>query len=231
VVKFSRTHVRTALRKYHIWLGWLIGVPMLFWTLSGVVMVWKPIDEVRGSDLLAAPAPFALAAPPVAPISPEKVASLSLELRAAGPRWVVKTASGSRLANPVDGRFLPALTAADAASEVRARYAGQATIASVTRTDPAHAPLDLRRELATWQVTMSDGTHFYVDQQNGAIVATRTKYWRLYDWMWGLHIMDLQTRENTHNPWIVGFGILTLVTTVLAIVLLPLTGRKRRKPR
>ena len=58
---------------------------------------------------------------------------------------------------------------------------------------------------------------------------TRTKFWRFYDWMWGLHIMDLGGRENTHNPWIVGFGILTLVTTVLAIVLLPLTGKRRRR--
>ena len=76
---------------------------------------------------------------------------------------------------------------------------------------------------------MSDSTHFYVDAGSGAIVATRTRFWRFYDWMWGLHIMDLQGRENTHNPWIVGFGILTLVTTVLALALLPLTGRRRRK--
>ena len=225
----SKTHVRTSLRKYHIWLGWLIGVPMLFWTLSGVVMVWKPIAEVRGSTLLADPVPIALATSAIAPVIPGQFTALTLEPRADGPRWVVKSAGGSRLADPATGRFLPALTAADAAREVRARYRGSATIASVTRTDAAHAPLDLRRDIASWQVTMSDGTHFYVDAGSGAIVATRTRFWRFYDWMWGLHIMDLQGRENTHNPWIVGFGILTLVTTVLALALLPLTGRRRRK--
>ena len=228
-MKFGRTHIRTSLRKYHIWLGWLIGVPMLFWTLSGVVMVWKPNDEVRGTELLAPPAPFTLAAPPVAPSVPGKVESLALEPRAAGPRWVVRTASGSRLADPATGAILPALTAADAAREIRARYKGQAAITSVTPTDPARPPLDLRRPIATWQVSMSDGTHFYVDRHSGAIIATRTKFWRLYDWMWGLHIMDLQTREDTHNPWIVGFGLLTLLTTILALVLLPLTGKRRKK--
>jgi len=228
-LSLTRTHVRTSLRKYHIWLGWLIGVPMLFWTLSGVVMVWKPIDEVRGSKLLADPAPVVLATPAIAPTIPGSFTSLTLEPRANGPRWVIKSASGSRLADPVTGRFLPALTAADAAREVRSRYRSSAAIASVTRTDAAHAPLDLRRDIASWQVTMSDGTHFYVDTGSGAIVATRTKFWRFYDWMWGLHIMDLQGRENTHNPWIVGFGILTLVTTVLALALLPLTSRRRRK--
>ena len=225
----SRVRTRTLLRRYHVWLGWLIGVPMLFWTLSGVVMVWKPIDEVRGADLLASPVPFALATPPVAPAIAGKLASLALEQRADGPRWVVKSATATHLADPATGRVLPALTAAQAAREVSARYQGRATIASVTATDAAHAPLDLRRDIATWRVTMSDGTHFYVDRRSGAIVATRTRFWRLYDWMWGLHIMDLQTREDTHNPWIVGFGILTLVTTILALVLLPLTGRRRRK--
>ena len=201
---------------------------MLFWTLSGVVMVWKPIDEVRGSKLLAEPAPIALSVPPAVPPNLGAITSLSLEPRADGPRWVIKSPSSTRLADPATGTLLPALDAVDAAREVTSRYRGHATIVSVTRTDAAHAPLDLRRNIASWQVTMSDDTHFYVDTGSGAIVATRTRFWRFYDWMWGLHIMDLQGRENAHNPWIVGFGILTLVTTVLALALLPLTGRRRR---
>ena len=51
------------------------------------------------------------------------------------------------------------------------------------------------------------------------------RWWRFYDFMWGLHIMDLQTREDTHNPWVLGFGIASLVTTLLALILLPLTGQ------
>jgi hypothetical protein len=78
---------------------------------------------------------------------------------------------------------------------------------------------------------MDDGTHFYVDAGSGAIVARRTAWWRFYDVMWGLHIMDLQTREDTHNPWIVGFGIAALLTTVLALIMLPLTLRRRRRSR
>ena len=40
--------VRSRLRRWHVWLGWLVGLPMLFWTVSGLVMVAKPIEEVRG---------------------------------------------------------------------------------------------------------------------------------------------------------------------------------------
>ena len=54
--------VRTSLRRYHVWLGWLVGLPFLFWTVSGLVMVAKPIEEVRGTALIAEPKPLALAA-------------------------------------------------------------------------------------------------------------------------------------------------------------------------
>ena len=45
----------------------------------------------------------------------------------------------------------------------------------------------------------------------------------------GLHIMDLQTREDTHHAWIVIFGIVSRVTTLLALVMLPLTGKRRNR--
>ena len=222
--------LRTTLRRYHIWLGWLIGVPMLLWTVTGVLMVVKPIEEVRGSDLLRDPPTVRMAAPPIAPaLDVRPVSKVSLEQRAAGPRWVLAFADGTtRAADPVTGRLLPALSAADAAREVTARYTGTARIASVTRIDPANPPLDLRRPLDSWQIMMSDGTHFYVDRFTGDIAARRTSWWRIYDFMWGLHIMDLQTREDAHNPWLIGFGITAALTTLLALVLLPLTTRRKR---
>lgn len=227
----DKLRVRRSLRRYHIWLGWIIGLPMLFWTLSGVIMVWKPNAEVRGAGLLAEPAPFELVTAPVAPrVEGRGLKSLTIEPRANGPRWVLRFADGgSRLADPASGRLLPGYSAADAVREVMARYTGKAKVASVTRTDPSKPPMDLRRPIAAWQVRMSDGTHFYVDAASGEIVARRTRFWRLYDWMWGLHIMDLPTRENTNNPWILSFGIATLVTTLLALALLPMTIRRRKR--
>ena len=36
--------------KWHIWLAWATGIPILMWTITGLVMVAKPIDEVRGNQ-------------------------------------------------------------------------------------------------------------------------------------------------------------------------------------
>ncbi|WP_114226680.1 MULTISPECIES: PepSY domain-containing protein [Sphingomonas] len=222
--------LRRTLRRWHVWLGWLIGLPLLFWTVSGVVMVWKPIDEVRGSDLLAPVAPIRLTGPAVAPnVAGLPLDRLSLESRATGPRWVVAMRDGpTRLADPNSGLLLPPLGPADAASEVMARYRGTATVVRVSRTDAAHPPLELRRPVAAYEVDLSDGTHFFVDAASGEVIARRTRWWRFYDWMWGLHIMDLGERENTHNPWVIGFGLAALAGTMLALLLLPLTVRRRR---
>lgn len=225
--------IRSRLRRWHVWLGWLVALPILFWTVSGVVMVARPIEEVRGTDLLRDPPPVRLAGKPVPPsIEGVPLSSLKIEQRAAGPRWVIAVADGpTRTADLATGALLPPLSAPGAVAEVNSRYKGSATVASVSRTDPARPPMDLRRPIAAWQVAMSDGTHFYVDAGSGEIVARRTRWWRFYDWMWGLHIMDLSTRENTHNPLVIGFGIAALVMSFLALALLPMTVRQRRKKR
>ena len=219
------------MRRWHVWLGWIVGLPVLLWVVSGLVMVWRPIEEVRGEHLLREPPPISLPAAPIAPrIEGLPLAELSLEQRAAGVRWVATLKDGTtRTADPMTGAWLPPFSAADAVREVTSRYTGAAKVKSATRTDPERAPLDLRRDIAAWKVTMDDGTNFYVDSASGEIVARRTGWWRFYDFMWGLHIMDLETREDTHNPLVLGFGFATLAMSLLALVLLPMTARRRRR--
>jgi hypothetical protein len=224
--------MRHSLRRLHIWLGWIVGVPLLFWTVSGAVMVALPIETVRGEHLLAEPPPVALAAPPVAPpAGPRPVRSLSLEQRAAGPRWIIRFADGEvRMADPATGRLLPPMGAAAAAAEIRSRYQGEAAIAAIDRTAADDPPLDLRRPIAAWRVAMSDGTLFYVDAATGEIAARRTPMWRFFDFMWGLHIMDLGTREDINNWWVRIFSVLGAVSVLIGLVLLPLIYRRRRPP-
>jgi hypothetical protein len=224
-------NTRQRLRRWHIWLGWIVALPFLAWTVSGLVMVARPIETVRGEGLIADAPALASGFVPVPPaIGPRPLASLRLEARPEGARWLLRYADGgSRLADAATGRLLPPLAAADAARIVEARYTGEARIVAVDRTSAEAPPLDLRRAVAAWRVTMSDGTRFYLDVATGEILARRTSWWRFYDLMWGLHIMDLDTREDAHNPWLVGFAAVSLTTVLLALVLLPLTLKRRRR--
>ena len=219
---------RSRLRRLHVWLGWVVGLPILLWVVSGLVMVVRPIEEVRGTALLKDPVPITLESPPVPPaIQGRPLSTLKLEQRAAGPRWVAVLADGTTFqADPASGRRLPRLSASDARQEVASRYSGTAQVLTVAATDPAAPPIELRRSIAAWRVAMDDGTHFYVDAATGEIVARRTRWWRFYDFMWGLHIMDPGGREDTHNPWVIGFAVASLLMAVLALVLLPMTTRR-----
>jgi hypothetical protein len=223
--------VRSKLRRWHVWLGWVVGLPILLWVVSGLIMVAKPIEEVRGEHQMRKAPPMRmgeLLVPP--PLAGVPLSSLSLEPRAAGPRWVITLADGTtRIADPGTGALLPRLSAADAVAEAMAHYSGDARVRSVNRTDPQRPPIDLRRPVAAWKVVLDDGTHLYVDAGSGKVVAHRTRWWRFYDWMWGLHIMDLETREDAHNPLTIGFAIAALAMSLLALVLLPLSTRWRRR--
>jgi len=222
---------RTQYRRWHIWLGWVAAIPVLLWVVSGLIMVARPIEDVRGSGLLREADPVRLAGPPIPPlVAGVPLSSLTLEQRAAGARWVIKLPDGkTRIADPRTGLLLPALSASDATREVEARYTGAAKVQSVTRTSADKPPLDLRRPIDAWKIEMDDGTRFYVDASTGQIAATRTRWWRFYDLMWGLHIMDPQTREDTHNPFVIGFGIVALAMAVLGTIVLPMTIRRRKK--
>ncbi|MCM8557526.1 PepSY domain-containing protein [Sphingomicrobium sediminis] len=224
--------MRKTLRRWHIWLGWLVGVPILLWTASGFFMVLKPIEEVRGNDLLSAAEQIRLAAPPRLPDGLEDVplGTISLEQRASGPVWVIPSPDGVRTADPASGEWRSPWGAADAVAEVEARYVGESKIASVRATVPADPPTDWRRATPAWQVEMDDGTRFYVERDSGRIAAVRTGWWRAFDFMWGIHIMDLQTREHISNNWVRIFALLAMLTTLMALVLLPVaTWRRKRR--
>jgi hypothetical protein len=69
-----------------VWLKWNVGLPLLFWTVSGHVMVWKAVEEVRGSKLLRPAAPPKLTSPVVllSEVAGLPLTKVALEQRAAG---------------------------------------------------------------------------------------------------------------------------------------------------
>jgi hypothetical protein len=203
--------------RWHIWLGWLVAVPLLLWTLSGVAMVARPIEETRGENLRLPLAPQAL------PGTPDTAQVRTLMQRGRSVTLVTRL-DGSVHRYTAQGRALP-VDAAEARSAVAAAIKGGSDVASVRAFAADAPPLDLRKPVASWQVALADGTHVYVNRDSGEIEAVRTRWWRFYDFMWGLHIMDLETRDDSHNPFVIGFGLLALLGAFLGTVLL---FRRRR---
>ena len=59
----------------------------------------------------------------------------------------------------------------------------------------------------------------YQNPFSGEVVAIRSTQWRLWDLMWGLHIMDWIDRDNIGNIWLKIFSFIALFTSASGIVL------------
>lgn len=216
--------------RWHIWLGWLVGVPLLLWTLSGVAMIARPIEEVRGEHLRIEREPGAL--PANLPLLRQLglrtgVTEVVQRMDGGAPIALVTFADGRQARYPLAGGR-EATTDESAARAIVARdIRGGERVTGVRFFSAKDTPLDFRKPVPAWRVALTDGTYVYVGRDSGRIEAVRTRWWRIYDVLWGIHIMDLQTREDAHNPFTIAFGSLAFMGALLGFILL----FRRRKAR
>ena len=59
----------------------------------------------------------------------------------------------------------------------------------------------------------------YVDPFSGEVSAIRSLQWRIWDFMWGIHIMDWVERDNIDNLWLKVFSFIALFTSLSGIIL------------
>jgi uncharacterized iron-regulated membrane protein len=70
-------------------------------------------------------------------------------------------------------------------------------------------------------------TALYVDPYTAEVVARRNNYWRVFDWMWMLHIMDYRERSNFNHPLLLFFAATTLGFVLSGAALLLMHWRRR----
>ena len=215
--------------KWHIWLGWLVGVPIVMWMATGLFMAAKPIEQVRGEHLRVEQAIEPLILPGSALAGEEfPIREMRVVMHNGQAVAILTGMDGSvRRVDMQSGSALPALTANDARLLVAERIKGGEKVKSVRSFEANEVPFDFRRPIPVWQVTLEGGTNVYVGRETGQIEAVRTRWWRGFDFMWGLHIMDLSEREDTSHPILILFAALGLLGSLLGSVLM----FRRRKAR
>ena len=68
----------------------------------------------------------------------------------------------------------------------------------------------------------------YLDPYSEKIVATRSNQWRVWDFMWGIHIMDWNERDNIGNIFLKIFSILALLSAISGIYLFFATNNRSK---
>jgi hypothetical protein len=194
-------------RRLHKWLALLVGVQLVIWAVSGFYMVAVHIDIIHG-DMLVQPVEAPLAGGLDQVLSPADILSarpdahsLNLFMRGQRPVYLVASEQGDAVLDARSGEPLPALTGDEAAAIARRYFSGDAPVRSTTlveRDPPSEiAPFPL----PLWRVDFDDrwGTSFYIAPDSGRFVTRRHTLWRVFDFLWMLHIMDYEAREDINN--------------------------------
>jgi hypothetical protein len=225
----STARIMRTLARWHIWLGWLVGVPIVLWLASGLFMTLRPVSEVRGEQLRRElPAQPLMIAEGIIASSNSGLKEMRVTMQQGRAVAILTGLDGTiRRVDFANGQPIAPLDAASARALVEQRIIGGERVVAVRAFPAEQTPFDFRRPLAVWQIALADGTNVYVGRDTGEIEAVRTRWWRWFDLAWGLHIMDLSEREDTSHPLLILFAALSLSGALIGCVLM----FRRRKAR
>ena len=224
-------------RTTHKWLALIIAVQAVFWTLSGVYMTAVHIDIIHGDRLVKAQ--------PSAPIDltglvepahllhlAPGLRSVRLERQLGRPVYIVESEGGKALFDARTGAKLSPLTEAQARARAKALFAEAGDVVSAEFI--TKAPLEVQtRPVPLWRVEFEGAWRptFYISPYTGELVTRRHDLWRTFDFMWMLHIMDYDDRQDVNNPLIRIFTWVAVATAATGGWLLLYSFRKKRRVR
>lgn len=201
------------LRKLHKWVGLVLGVQLLLWSVGGLMFAWLDHHAVTGEGLAAQAPPIAL---PATEILSEPAAWLDqfkgrtvheVRLQPVASRWTYRVAhdGGAELRRASDGTAT-AIDATTARELAKQFYRGSGTLTSLTYL-PTET-LESRKFGATWRAEFEDSanTSLYVAADSGKLAVVRTDTWRVFDIFWMLHTMDYVGRDDFNNPVVILAG-------------------------
>lgn len=109
-------------------------------------------------------------------------------------------------------------------------YAGPGKMTSVSLRQEATE--GYRGPLPVWEVEFDDPTFYriYISPTSGKVLARRSELWRWYDFLWGLHIMDYEERDNFNNSLVQWAALFGLLMSISGLVLLFYSFTRRDIP-
>jgi uncharacterized iron-regulated membrane protein len=226
-------------RTLHKWLGLFVGLQILIWLASGLYMVVVDIDFIHGDSLVKNMRQTIVI--PQAPVLDTSA------LRTKHPDathidlipvmgqtfYAVTTADDRYLYEPETGDLKSPLDKQTARQIAEYHFDGNAPIltAALISSNP---PMEIQtRRLPLWRIDFADrfATSFYIDPYTGALATRRHQYWRIFDFLWMLHIMDYEERADAHNPLLIAAQLTGLSFAISGSWLLFFSFSGRRKNR
>jgi len=222
-------------RKTHKWFALVLGIQLFLWSLSGFYMVAVHIDIIHGDMLIknmgqkvASYADVEVPFEQVADLYPDSE-RITLSAMMERPVYLIEGAT-TRLLDANTGQQLTPL-GKDLATQIATyHYADEGTVSRV-RLIEKDPPTELQtRALPLWRVDFDDvwNSSFYVDPNSGKFVTRRHSLWRVFDFLWMLHVMDYDERENINNNVLRIFSVFGTLMGLSGVWLLFYSFNRRR---
>ncbi|GGD48067.1 hypothetical protein GCM10011514_10070 [Emticicia aquatilis] len=228
-------------------MGVILGIQFLFWTIGGLYFSWSNMDEVHGDHQKAH----------VHPIGGDvKLANLADILQKLKEKDTVNYIFDTRLvqilgnptfqihyskehdrgrkiqlANALTGELRGALTKLEATEVAQTNFADDAKVKQVEYLTTTNGHHEYRESpLPAYAVTFDhpSNTTVYVSSELGTVQKFRTNKWRIFDFLWMMHTMDYQTRDNLSNWLLRAFSIFGLLTISTGFILFFVSQRKSK---
>ena len=147
------------------------------------------------------------------------------------PAYLIETNVDQHMFHAISGEAFAPLTEDQVIELAYQHYLGEAELEKVMllTKPPAEAS---RAKGSVWQVRFYDtwSTALYFSPSTAELVSIRSDIWRLFDFMWMLHIMDYDEREDFNNPLLISFSISALLFTISGFFLLFRSFVRKKRP-
>ena len=206
-------------RKIHKYLSFFISLQLLLWTISGIYFAFNKIELIRGEQYLnPKETSFDLSK---LDFKVERAEEVEFKKRL-GQEIVIIKAKDTTSYLDMLGEPVPKISTKDAMDSVSSQTILLPLAAEVVSNKKSGSEYR-GRPLPIYKVKSknSEGAELnvYINVYSGEILAIRSNKWKIWDLMWGFHIMDWKERDNIDNLLLKIFSILALMSSVTGIML------------
>lgn len=196
-----------SLQSLHKWLGLFVGLQLFVWMLSGLTFNLLSPQAVSGRALVNPPKNLSISMPEanfdlVVKRFPNAL-SISLAYLSNQMVYLVKQPDAQVMLSTIT--LEPVMLNQALISQLaKAHYNGDGELLRVVE-QTQRTTENRRFKLPVWQAEFSDEQHssLYFDGVSGAYVGIRGDTWRIFDFMWMLHMMDYSERSSFNHPLII----------------------------
>lgn len=197
-------------RRIHKWVGLVVGLQFVLWSVSGAMMALIDMDEVgaHGGAEHVMPLDASGLVAPSTIAAANGADGIVLRSLAMQPVYEITQAGSTRLYDATTGQEMPIDRAAIAA---QAGHFSSDPVRAISRMDEPN--LEAREHAGPiWRVDFADeaNTSAYFAADTGRLLVARGDAWRTWDFFWMLHNMDYVNRTSFNHPLIVIVAFATL---------------------